>query len=102
MINFSDLVNVFNKLNLNVEVVADEMFNQSLDDILKDESKQDGIFGITTILDDDRDLSDIFVPVDKKYTLQVLSELGFEWPETSEKYLYDFLKQLNDLEFFKI
>ena len=96
------MVDVFNKLNLNVEIVNDETFSQSLKDILKDESKQKGMFGLTTILNDDNELVNEYLPVDKEYTLHVLSELGFKWPETSEEYLLEFITILKDLEFFKI
>ena len=45
---------------------------------------------------------DEIIPVDMKYTLQVLYEFGFEWPETTRKYLFDFIKSLIDLNFFDI
>ncbi|WP_458405069.1 amino acid adenylation domain-containing protein [Methanobrevibacter sp.] len=101
-VTYAQLANVFNKLDLNLEIVDDEVFNQSLKDILKDESKQKGMFGLTTILNDDNELVNDYLPADKEYTLEVLSELGFEWPETSEKYLFEFIKILKEMEFFKI
>ena len=81
-----------------MEIVDDEAFDKSLMDILKDESKQKGMFGLTTILNDE----DIYLPADTEYTLKILSELGFEWPKTNKKYLSMFIKNLINLEFFKI
>ncbi|WP_406534985.1 amino acid adenylation domain-containing protein [Methanobrevibacter sp.] len=98
IVTFAQLVDVFNKLDLNVEIVDDEIFNETLNDILMDESKQEGLFGIGTELNDE----DVFIPVDKEYTLKVLSEFGFEWPQTSEKYLSDFINSLKGLGFFNI
>ena len=97
-VTYEELVDVFNELNLNMEIVDDETFDKSLTEILKDESKQKGMFGLTTILNDD----DEYLPADTEYTLQVLSGLGFEWPKTSKKYLFEFIKILKEMEFFKI
>ena len=97
-VTYEELVDVFNELNLNMEIVDDETFDKSLTEILKDESKQKGMFGLTTILNDD----DEYLPADTEYTLQVLSGLGFEWPKTSKKYLFEFIKILKVMEFFKI
>ena len=94
-VKFIDLVNVFNKLDLNVEIVDDEIFEESLNNVLKDESRQDGLFGIGTELNDDE-----IIPVDMEYTLKVLYKFGFKWPETTDKYLFDFIKVLKDLKFF--
>lgn len=102
LVRFTKLVDVFNKLNLNVEIVDDEKFKQSLNDILKDESRQEGMFGIATLLNEDNGLGDEYLPADKEYSVKALSELGFKWPETSEEYLSGFIKLLKDLNFFKI
>lgn len=97
-VTYEELVDVFNELNLNMEIVDDEAFNKSLMEILKDESKQKGMFGLTTILNDE----DVYLPADTEYTLKILSELGFEWPKTNKKYLSMFINNLINLEFFKI
>ena len=102
LVRFTKLVDVFNKLNLNMEKVDDEKFKQSLNDILKDESRQEGMFGIATLLNEDDGLGDEYLPADKEYSVKALSELGFKWPETSEEYLSGFIKLLKDLNFFKI
>ena len=41
-----------------------------------------------------------YLPVDKEYTLHVLSELGFKWPETSEEYLLEFRRTEGNLSYF--
>ena len=97
-VTYEELVDVFNELNLNMEIVDDEAFDKSLMEILKDESKQKGMFGLTTILNDE----DVYLPADTEYTLKILSELGFEWPKTNKKYLSMFINNLINLEFFKI
>ena len=102
LVKFTKLVDVFNKLNLNMEIVDDEKFKESLNDILKDESRQEGMFGLATLLNDDDGLGEEYLPADKEYTKKVLSELGFEWPQPSEEYLSGFIKLLKDLDFFKI
>ena len=85
-----------------MEIVDDEKFKESLNDILKDESRQEGMFGLATLLNDDDGLGEEYLPADKEYTKKVLSELGFEWPQPSEEYLSGFIKLLKDLDFFKI
>ena len=42
------------------------------------------------------------ISYDNEYTLKSLSELGIEWPEITQKYLYDFIRSLADLKFFEI
>lgn len=101
LVTFAKLVDVFNELELNVEIVDDEIFDESLNHVLQDESRQDGIFGILTWLSDD-DFDDEYLSYDMGYTLQVLSQFGFEWPQTSEKYLFDFIKSLKEMGFFKV
>ena len=98
LVTYSELVDVFNNLGLNVEIVDDEVFDQSLNNILNDESKQDGLFGIATELNDE----DECIPIGREYTLNVLSELGFEWSETTENYLFEFIRILKELGFFNV
>ena len=97
---YHNFVNVFNQLGLNIEFCTQESFDKSLNEIFGDESKRDGIFGLVTRLDSS-DIKHEYISSDNEYTLKVLSDLGVEWPEITEKYLYDFIKGLKDLNFFK-
>ena len=98
---YRDVVNVFNQLDLNIELTDEESFNEALDGALKDESKQKGIFGLVTRLNNS-DVKQKPIEVDNEYTLKALSQLGITWPEITEKYMYDFIKRLYDLDFFNI
>jgi thioester reductase-like protein len=98
---YREVVNVFNKLGLNIELSDEESFQNSLDNVLDDKSKQKGVFGLLTHLNNS-DIKYEYISVDNDYTIKVLSELGVTWPEITEKYLSDFIKLLDNLDFFKV
>ena len=97
---FKNLVPVFDKLNLNVEFCSDEEYNQILNKFLKDKSKQEDVFSLITYSDNEGTQSE-FISANNDYTSDVLSYLGFEWSQTSEKYLFEFMNFLYGLDFFK-
>ena len=44
----------------------------------------------------------MWVPVENRYTMQILYRLGVNWDLISEEYIYYFVKYLNELGFFDI
>ena len=100
-ISFGDMIDIIKPLDFNIEPVEDEDYQKALDGALSDKTKQEGITGLITSIGSGK-VKKVWVPVDNSYTVQVLYRLGVKWPFVSEEYLYNFVKYLDDLDFFSI
>lgn len=100
-ISFGDMIDIIKPLDFNIEPVEDEDYQKALDGALSDKTKQEGISGLITSIGSGK-VKKVWVPVDNSYTVQVLYRLGVKWPFVSEEYLYNFVKYLDDLDFFSI
>ena len=76
-------------------------YQKALDDALADKSKQEGVSGLITSIGSGK-VKKIWLPVSNDYTVQALYRLGIKWPYVSEEYVYNFVKYLDDLDFFSI
>ena len=61
----------------------------------------DGVSGLITSIGSGK-VKKIWMPVDNAYTIQALYRLGIKWPFVSEEYIYNFVKYLDDLDFFSV
>ena len=100
-ISFGDIIDIIKPLGLNIEPAEEEDYENALDDALADKSKQEGVSGLITSIGSGK-VKKIWMPVDNTYTIQALYRLGIKWPFVSEEYIYNFVKYLNELDFFSI
>ena len=98
---FKDIVNVFNKLGLDLEIVDDEVFMDDFSNILRNERKQEGLFGIVSNLNRNRALGKS-ISINNDYTMEVLSEFDFKWPKTSEDDLFNLISSFMRRGYFKL
>lgn len=100
-ISFGDIIEIIKPLGLNIEYVEEDEYQKALDDALADKSKQEGVSGLITSIGSGK-VKKIWLPVSNDYTVQALYRLGIKWPYVSEEYVYNFVKYLDDLDFFSI
>lgn len=98
---FGDIIEIIKPLGLNIDPAEENEYEIALDKALADKSKQDGVSGLITSIGSGK-VKKIWVPVDNTYTIQVLYRLGIKWPFVSQEYIYNFIKYLDDLDFFSI
>ena len=96
---FGDIINIIKPLGLDVEPAEEKDYEDSLDKALADKSKQEGVSGLITSIGSGK-VKKIWIPVDNTYTIFTLYRLGVKWPYISEKYIYNFIKYLDDFGFF--
>ncbi len=98
---FGDIIDIIKPLGLNIEPAEEEDYENALDEALADKSKQEGVSGLITSIGSGK-VKKIWMPVDNMYTIQTLYRLGIKWPFVSKEYIYNFIKFLDDLDFFSI
>ncbi|RAP44129.1 MAG: hypothetical protein BZ135_08700, partial [Methanosphaera sp. rholeuAM6] len=98
-ISYADVIDIIRPLSLNIEATEDDDYKEALNESLNDKSKQDGIGGLITSIGSGTVKKD-WVPVDNYYTTQALYRMGINWPLISEEYVYNFVKYLDELNFF--
>ena len=96
---YGDILEIIKKLDLNVQPCEEEEYNLALDEALADKNKQSGVSGLITSIGSGK-VKKIWVPTENDYTIQILYRLGIKWPFVSEEYIYNFIKYLDDLDFF--
>ena len=100
-ISFGDIIDIIKPLGLDIEPAEEDDYENALDDALADKSKQEGVSGLITSIGSGK-VKKIWMPVDNTYTIQALYRLGIKWPFVSEEYIYNFVKYLDELDFFSI
>ena len=100
-ITFADIIEIIKPLDLDIEPCEDDEYEIALKEALADKSKQEGVSGLITSVGSGK-IRKHWVPVENKYTTQVLYRLGINWPLISEEYIYTFVKYLKDLDFFSV
>ena len=100
-ISFADIIEIIKPLGLLIEPCEDDEFDNALKEVLANKSKQEGISGLITSIGSGK-VKKQWLPVENKYTTQVLYRLGINWPLISEEYIYTFVKYLKDLDFFSL
>ena len=98
-VTYADLLNIFKSLDIDIEIVDPEEYERAFNEIMKDESKQEGLSGFITSIGEGKEKK-IWVKDENEYTIQVSHLLGINWPLISEDYIYNFIRFLKDLEFF--
>ena len=98
---FGDIIDIIKPLDLNIQPAEEDDYQNALDGALADKTKQEGVSGLITSIGSGK-VKKIWLPVDNTYTIQALYRLGIKWPFISEEYIYNFVKYLDDLDFFSI
>ncbi len=100
-ISFGDIIDIIRPLGLKIDPAEDDDYQKALDEALADKTKQEGVSGLITSIGSGK-VKKIWLPVDNSYTIQALYRLGITWPFLSEEYVYNFVKYLEELDFFSI
>ena len=100
-ISFGDIIEIIKPLGLDIEPAEEDDYQNALDEALADKTKQEGVSGLITSIGSGK-VKKIWLPVDNTYTVQALYRLGIKWPFISEEYVYNFIKYLDDLDFFSV
>jgi hypothetical protein len=98
---FGDIIDIIKPLGLDIEPAEDDDYENALDEVLADKSKQEGVSGLITSIGSGK-VKKVWVPVDNVYTINILYRLGIKWPFVSEDYIYNFVKYLDELDFFSV
>lgn len=98
---FGDIIDIIKPLDLNVEPCEEDDYQNALDEALSDKQKQDGVSGLITSIGSGK-VKKTWLLVDNNYTIQALYRLGITWPFLSQEYVYNFIKYLDELDFFSI
>lgn len=101
-IYISDVVNIMNKMGLNIIGTEEKEFNEGLAEIMKDDKKSTALSGIITTIKKGTGKDKVVVPAANAYTTQILYRLGFKWPITTDKYLETFIEYLKEMNFFDL
>ena len=99
VISFADIVEIIRPLGLIIKPCENDEYENALKEALADKTKQEGVSGLITSVGSGKTKKQ-WVPVENKYTTQVLYRLGLNWPLISEEYIYNFVKYLDELDFF--
>ena len=86
---------------MTIDPAEDDDYQKALDEALADKTKQEGVSGLITSIGSGK-VKKIWLPVDNSYTIQALYRLGITWPFLSEEYVYNFVKYLDELDFFSV
>ena len=100
-IYFGDIINIIRPLGLTIDPAEEDDYQKALDEALADKTKQEGVSGLITSIGSGK-VKKIWLPVDNSYTIQALYRLGITWPFLSEEYVYNFVKYLDELDFFSV
>ena len=98
-ITFADVIRIMSDLNINIDFCEEEEYEKALEDALNDETKQDALSGIITNVGEGQ-IKSKWLPVGNKYTIQALYRLGIVWPLIEKEYIYNFIKHLDNMDFF--
>ena len=96
---FGDIIDIIKPLDLDITPAEDEIYQLALDETLADKNKQEGVSGLITSIGSGK-VKKIWLSVDNSYTIQILYRLGIKWPFISKDYIYNFVRYLDELDFF--
>ena len=98
-ITFADVINIISNLDINIEFCEEDEYSEALDCALKDKTKQDALSGIITNVGESH-IKSVWLPITNNYTIQALYRLGIVWPLIDKEYVYNFIKHLDEVDFF--
>lgn len=95
-----DVLRSLETVGVHVEPVEQEMFNQRVSELMKDEGKCQILLPLLAYAESKGHVVK-YIGYQSKFTTQVLYRLGYHWPFTSWDYVERFVKAIDGFEFFK-
>ncbi len=96
-----DIVMIMREEGILIDLVEDDVYQKALSDALNDPNRAEYLTSLIAYQGIAKGQSVSTVPVDNRYTSQVLLRMGWRWPMTDNEYLRKFLRDLITLGFFE-
>jgi len=94
------LLNVLEKINVDIQIVEDKKFNSELEQSMS--KKDQEIEGIIIDINEDKEIKYISnIIVNSEKTIKYLEKLGFNWPVISDEYIIKYFRYLKNIGFLK-
>jgi len=100
LIQMADVIEQMNRSGIQIEIVSDQEFEESLLKALENEEKNELISGLIAYSSSDKDNTSVYIDADNSFTTKALYRLGFKWPMPDGAYLKNALTALETLGFF--
>ena len=100
LIQMADVIEQMNQSGIQIEIVSDEEFENTMLAALENEEKNELISGLIAYSSSDKDNSSVYIDADNSFTTKALYRLGFKWPMPDGAYLRNALTALETLGFF--
>jgi len=101
-ITLKDIVNIFNKLGLDIDIVDTNNFNQKIKKLSKDETLKNSLSGIINDFDENKKLVyNTNIKIKNDFTNNYLKKIYFKWPKIGEKYLNKYIIYLKSIGYIK-
>lgn len=98
-VHMANVLSVMKKHGIKIDVVSDEEFTGSFNELLADEKRNMEISSLIAYMNSGKS-NRSYVGWDNSFTVKALYRLGFGWPLTSEKYIEQAVNALSTLGFF--
>lgn len=98
-VEFGDVLAAINGYGYKVDIVPDDIYQQRLNEFMKDESKNMAVSSLISY-DSSSGESRAFILSDNSFTVKALYRLGYKWPITDRRYLERSIESLDTLGFF--
>lgn len=97
------LFNMLHEIGINISLIPDEEFSNTIQALLQDSSKKQELEGIINDLNADKKL--VYksqVNIQSNFTKEFLLKIGFEWPYIDINYIRNYFKYLTDIGYFNL
>ncbi|MEA4898237.1 MAG: amino acid adenylation domain-containing protein [Christensenellaceae bacterium] len=96
-----DIIMIMREEGIPVELVEDDVFQKALTEALNDPDRAEYLTSLVAYQGIAKGQCVSSVPLDNRYTTQVLLRMGWRWPITGNEYLRKFLRDMITLGFFE-
>ena len=98
-VQMGDVIEAMNRCGFRIDIVRDREFNERLNEMIQDESKNMLVSGLLTYSSGDN-VEHREIRTDNTFSVRALYRLGYKWPITDEAYLVRVIESLDSLGFF--
>ncbi len=100
---FDRMMELVKKMNINMNIVDSDTFNNALRKTIKDISMKYIFEAFQNDMDESGKLVyDTNIHIDNEFTVWFLKKLGFEWPEIDEEYLTGYVEYFKKLSYLEV
>ena len=97
---FSKLVEILQKLNINIKIVDEITFNEKIDIVLNNKKQSAILSGVVNDFDTNKKLSySSNIKISNKITNMIFEKDKFIWPEIDKMYIEKYLNYLQEIKF---